>query len=114
MLSAYSRLQPSPSSASITLSLTDSRSSACIAVITSCTGFVVNLACIFSSTDDMGTRRGSSYRTVVHRCLWIDVVRKTGFPPFQAVAYRFELQWLFYFDSHRFPSKHPERPKPSM
>src|SRR6266853_4640422 len=46
MLSAYSRLQPSPNLGSITLSLTGSRSRACIAAMTCSTGWFVNLVFI--------------------------------------------------------------------
>src|SRR6267143_2584593 len=49
MLSAYSRVQPSPRTGSIILILTVSRSSACIAAITSFMGRVVNWAFIFLS-----------------------------------------------------------------
>src|SRR6266704_5988550 len=46
MLSACSRLQPSPNLRSITLSLTGSRSSACIEAIVCSTGWFVNFVCI--------------------------------------------------------------------
>src|SRR5436190_24045354 len=49
MPSAYSRVQPSPSSGSIALTFTDSRSRACIAAITCSTGRFVNFAFIVSS-----------------------------------------------------------------
>src|SRR6266705_646826 len=46
MRSACSRLQPSPNLRSITLSLTGSRSSACIEAIVCSTGWFVNFVCI--------------------------------------------------------------------
>src|SRR6266853_4885158 len=49
MPSAYSRVQPSPSSGSIILIFTDSRSRACIAAITCSTGRVVNFVFIVPS-----------------------------------------------------------------
>src|SRR5438034_2044861 len=49
MLSAYSRVQPSPSSGSIILIFTDSRSRASIAAITCSTGRFVNFVFIVSS-----------------------------------------------------------------